>query len=1189
MARSPLFDIYDPYGMLRQQAEYGMLPEGDDDPLAFGEPQKRTPQLADLMPEEERAGLLRSLANAGTSGLAGLGWILDTPGSLVRGTISGIAEGNPLKGVQTLLSPSDERVSGRDLLRQFGMAGDEDTWSNFGGGLAAEVLTDPLTFLNPAAILGRGAYGAAGRAAARASMLDDVKLLARRAGEARGRQMGTREFLMSNTPADLAPMLGGDSLADFSRAARAKGLDPDTLARQPMSSLMEFRVPGMETGVSIGTGPVSRRIARGLDDFGEALTTNPYTAPVATRMVKAFDPTVLEQLDRDSQWRARESFAGARQGERQYREELATHLRAAQNAGRVFDEPTLQNAVVDSIEAATPERIAQMSPQSRLAIDLLESVPEWRDYRDFARDSMADRQQRLRTLGVETPTAQSQTGLGFFPRQQARFAAARIPTAPGAVPRPASAYEQGNRVYNMDDVVGMSRRPYLQDISREQMRRLMTGTEGAALRDRLFDAAPDDIPGMLDAASATMGVPLPYDSARNADGQTIDSLRAFLSDPTLTAAERDAPAQALQELERQSRRMKLQLGELLRSTDRQFAETGRGLYDRHTAADLLRYGVGGARSEANANVVLNALAQRASDIPAGEMPGGGSTNLLEAAAGLGMTRNGVRDILAARLPGRDIDSLSIPDSVIQELKAVAPRTSQDPSSLLGRAWDSYTNAFKVGALANPAYHTRNAYSGFLSSLTAGGMSPIELARSMWAGSQAGRGDYSGVVSRLQNTPGFDHLGNPAELVDEFLIGGARNPLGQGLVAEGENELSNAAKNLLIGQDPQRRVPWVGEGGLLYDPNRTWTDWSTVRGVDFAGIGSGRDAPAQTLNPLLDLHERAGRRVEDALRIGTYIEGLRQGMTPDAAADLVTKTQVDYSPRAFTNFERKLKQWVPFYSYPRGIAPLVAENLLYRPGGLQGQVTRAVSAGTRPSEDSFVPEDLRKTTAIPLPGQYGKDGKLERYLTKIDLPWRSLVDLVSPSLGNTGLETVSKTLQKTGMNLAGQLNPLIKAPLEMLLNRQLYSGRELSDLYSMLEQDIGPMGRVAEQLIVNAPGGSKAIGMLRTARDERMSPAGRAGKIAFNLLSGLGVTDRDPEKSRSQAARAMLNEMLSTTPGVQTYENLTVPEDVLATMPEAQRQQYLLYKIMQSEAAKRARARKQAEAALDPLQILGVTR
>ena len=147
MSQSPLFDIYDPYGTLAQQYE------GEVDPVTG---RKRRRQIADLMPEEDRSTLLRSLANAGTSGLSGLGWILDTPGSLIRGTISGLAEGNPLKGVQSLLSPSDERVSGRDLLRQFGMAGKEDTWSNFGTGLAAEVLTDPLTFLNPAAILGRG-------------------------------------------------------------------------------------------------------------------------------------------------------------------------------------------------------------------------------------------------------------------------------------------------------------------------------------------------------------------------------------------------------------------------------------------------------------------------------------------------------------------------------------------------------------------------------------------------------------------------------------------------------------------------------------------------------------------------------------------------------------------------------------------------------------------------------------------------------------------------------------------------------------------------------------------------------------------------------------------------------------------------------------------------------------------------
>lgn len=1179
MARSPLFDIYDPYGTLQQEAEY------DIDPLTG---KKRRATIADLLPEEERSSLLQSLANAGTSGLSGLGYLLDTPGSLIRGTISGIAEGNPLKGIQTLLSPSDERVSGRDLLRQFGMAGDEDTWSNFGAGLAAEVLTDPLTFLNPAAILGRGAYSTAGRAVARANMLPDVKLLARRAGEARGRQMGVREFLTTNTPATLAPQLPGDSLLGFNRAARAKGLDPDDLLRDRLATPMEFKIPGFESGVSLSFGQnFDTRLARGLDDFGELLTTNRYTAPLATRAVRAFDPTVMERLDRGDQWRARERFAGARQGERQFREDLGQYTRAAQKAGRIFDEPTLQNAVVDSIEAATPARRAALDPRSRLAIDLLENVPEFADYRNFARDSLAQRQQNLADLGVQTPTMQSDTGLGYFPRQKVRFARQRLPTIPGDAPRPEAAYEAGDRVYNVDDVVGEGRRGYLQDLSREEMRRLMTGDQGAALRDRLFGAQPNQVAGIMDEASASMGVPLPYDGMANAAGDTIESLQTFLADTALTAAERAEPQRALQELQRQSRRMKEQLGGLLRSNDRQFADSGMGLFDRHTSADLLRYGGGGARSEASANVLLDAFERYHSAIPADEVPGGGHTNLLQAASELGFAPNRLQEILETRLPGEDVASLSIPDRVVRELRAVAPRTARDPSSIFGRLFDSYTNAFKIGALANPAYHARNLYSGSLSSLTAGGMNPLDLGRSMYAGYQAGRGNYAGVVKRLRNTPGFENF-TEDELIDEFLTTGARNQLGQGQISEAGDGVANSARNLLIGQDPQRSIPFFGKDGLIYDPNRTLTDYFTVRGVDFQGITSGREAPAQTLNPLLDLHERVGRRVEDSLRTGTYIEALRQGYAPDAAADLVLKAQVDYSPQAFTNFERKLKRIVPFYSYPRGIAPLVTDNLLYRPGGLQGQVTRAISSGSRPSEDSFVPEDLRKTTAIPLPGEYGKDGNLQRYLTKIDVPWRGLVDLVSPSVGNTPLESATKTVQNTAMNLAGQLNPMFKAPLEMLMNRQLYSGRELSDLYSMFEQDIGPLGRIVDQLAVNAPGGSKLMGILRTARDDRMTPLGRAGKIAVNTLSGVGVTDRDPEKSRSQAARNMLTELLETTPGVRTYENLTVPEEALRDMPKEQRDRYLMYKILQAEAAKRGRDRKKQQQMLDPMQMLGIT-
>jgi hypothetical protein len=300
------------------------------------------------------------------------------------------------------------------------------------------------------------------------------------------------------------------------------------------------------------------------------------------------------------------------------------------------------------------------------------------------------------------------------------------------------------------------------------------------------------------------------------------------------------------------------------------------------------------------------------------------------------------------------------------------------------------------------------------------------------------------------------------------------------------------------------------------------------------------------------------------------------------------TQIDYTPDAFTATERRIKRAVPFYSYTRGIAPLVAENILYRPGGLQTQTIRAINRASEPNEDFFTPEYLRQSAAIPLPGASPAEG-LQRFLTNEDLPYEGLINLFSPGVGNTPTQVATSTLQKTGMNLLGQLNPLIKAPLEAILNRQLYTGRQMSDLYSVLEQDIGPLGRPLEQALVNfVPGGTKINSIYRTLRDDRLSPGDKAVKLAVNNLLGVKITDVDQERTRRLAARQMLNELLETQPGVRTYENIVVPDDVLARLPEEQRKQYLLYRIIQSEAAKRAREKKKAETALDPLQVLGVT-
>jgi hypothetical protein len=71
---------------------------------------------------------------------------LDRPGAAVRGLLAGRPDQlyNLLPGSESmgLLDPG-RKVSGRDLNRMYGLAGEEDTWSNYAGGLLTETFTDP--------------------------------------------------------------------------------------------------------------------------------------------------------------------------------------------------------------------------------------------------------------------------------------------------------------------------------------------------------------------------------------------------------------------------------------------------------------------------------------------------------------------------------------------------------------------------------------------------------------------------------------------------------------------------------------------------------------------------------------------------------------------------------------------------------------------------------------------------------------------------------------------------------------------------------------------------------------------------------------------------------------------------------------------------------------------------------------
>ena len=76
----------------------------------------------------------------GMGAIEAIGHVLGTGGAAVRALLSG-------KPVSDILDFSGEgmrkRVSGRDLLRNYGMAGKNDSWLNFAGGMLTETLSEP--------------------------------------------------------------------------------------------------------------------------------------------------------------------------------------------------------------------------------------------------------------------------------------------------------------------------------------------------------------------------------------------------------------------------------------------------------------------------------------------------------------------------------------------------------------------------------------------------------------------------------------------------------------------------------------------------------------------------------------------------------------------------------------------------------------------------------------------------------------------------------------------------------------------------------------------------------------------------------------------------------------------------------------------------------------------------------------
>lgn len=370
---------YDPYSRLRE-----ILPEAARQSLRV--PRQQTIPLSD----EERQSLVGMVTEPVLSGLEVLGNVSDVPGAAVRGILAG----DPMAALSPVISPFRDsgRVSGRDLLRRYGMAGPRDTWGNWGAGLAAEVALDPLTYLT----LGGSAATKAGRFTKSLGMMPDIGKLATK-------KLATKEALLklpsTMTPSQIAAAIsavdtstarrigsaearhiltGGDILRDVpddlaggvQDALRAAGTSASEIMDMPLGGQVGFGLPFSHPS-HVLTGGRSQAAARILDEIGPALRGAPVVGGlyrgVAEPLVSIFDAPAQQASTPATRRATRQMFREAEKGAAGARQKAAEWYHRLRGSGK---DPENINGLYELFESVSEDEV----PEAFRGI--------YRDYRD---------------------------------------------------------------------------------------------------------------------------------------------------------------------------------------------------------------------------------------------------------------------------------------------------------------------------------------------------------------------------------------------------------------------------------------------------------------------------------------------------------------------------------------------------------------------------------------------------------------------------------------------------------------------------------------------------------------------------------------------------------------------------------------------------------------------------------------
>lgn len=1141
------------------------------------------------LPPEQKRSMLTSLAREAGGAIEGAGKILDYPGAILRGILAG----KPTSGFSW---DSETRVSGRELLEQYGIISDRSNpYAATIAGFGAEVALDPLAmFFGPAKALGMG-----GKAVRAAGLLDKAgdAAMARigiDAAKKTATGKGSVNFLKRALPNKRAlntdnykyrPLVGprvAQTTATVRDVVERTGADAAEQASR-IAALENYLKPRGSSYAEVADDTLGG--AFGLGYFTPMATFNPQSKMVRNTL------DAMDAVGQAARW-----SAPARLFSQTFDQRVAGRLDAADQlyAMRHFDNVAAEKAAMRRLAASHIEK-ARSIPVTGPARQILGSdsllSKEANDYltRVFEGVQTNADEQLTKLLGRDAINDLAESWRSISKMQVGEAKSLGINIKAFSDPRykvfysPRTAAEADFGQYGK----GLSRAAYSAKTLESESRQRYLQTPGGTVDLREITLLPevqkfieDSKNNVQRASIQEVGTAIKRfldakhgASAKGTPGFRVTPFNTYITDDQGKLLPNEVITQNGGE-------------RIARFMQRMAKDTppGTPMFSRHPLASQAKNIVSQGVARANVKFVIDSVAEaaikgkpnrqrlaqpftRLDDAVQkisqriGTMTPSGKNAGLANASFLRQIRESIGSRLGVAADQVDLSKFSLPESVFNRLTAIndfysSPRLQQQALEFLNQ----YSQLFKGFVLAFPSRHVRDMYSNAFSVWLEVG----DAYTTNWGFSVAKKvlaGRFDDAAESLKEIPGYANL-DSSTLRQRFISDVAGSGILETLASTDLLTANRAAdlNQLLPGSTPVGKYDFLKEFIPGQGSFEKASDLLQFRGVRLPG--QARKA-AETKNPLLTASQKFSDYTDSVARLGGFVAMLKKGATPSYAAERITEILVDYS--SLTPVERSLFRSVfPWWAYNSRIGAAVAKQLISQPGGAYAQTIRGMRVLQESDEDTYVPEALRQQFAVRVPDELKsmlgvpEGGRTTTFLKDVDFPGLDVISLFDPQA------TIYGTVQGTAQNLGNQANPLLRSAAEYATGTDFFSRRPLDQATTPLDRlyraafntntNLNPTVRT----LINLIPGPRIAGIAGGLADDRIPMQQRIIKQGINTLTGVKLQDADPEWML-QDARRKASENLS---GFMTdYTESYIPEERLPEVPAELMPYYQLYRSL----------------------------